>query len=1567
MSEPIKTPHTGITATYLGPGGANGVDHLYRLKNEQSGAEEDVTISYGPEDDQNEQGERTPGFKSLMGVDFASPSGSELASTLAPVFKRLQYKDQRGFIGRALGPAVRAAPAYFVAGPWDIMGLLSYVPDPVELAAMGYEAVTGVDPLGIVERGKERSKALREDVAEYYGTEATRKRFERNLRAADRYALDNWGFAPFEATLGTDMTPEARGIWEKMTTTGLEFAVSGPTMIAGVTVPAKVLQEGAKFTFARLAKESAKELGEDALKPENIRSLIDKANDYVNPLTATGRGNIRGEMGFGAAAGVSTEAALSALEEVDPDAAGWLKTTVAIGSGIVGPIAARGAFTTFLQGPIIRIGTRVIVDPLFRPGKAAARFSQQEGLGKTARDRAGVASVARILEEAVLDGRHVDQASGLAFTTPELARTEAGILRAEIQLKRERLSEETDEAVRSRLEKEIKADEENVGFLNRTANFHESVLQSAAKDTNISSVNRFFQEEAARLVERRDKFFNYIENTFKRSVEDLNFGGREGGTLQELNLDYAAAKNQGAIPEFESTRRRLVMEGDPKGVEASELTWLDPQTAKRLEVVREDLSSQMEKSFGDAQTAAENRAQMWLDSVDSYLAQRGLRSVDDLPDAERALVGDIVRGIYDDAYREFRAFEKAAYRRINGLDDKVTDDIVFPKGSIDPANNSDISGMTVSDWATSRLENLSRTERFNIREVPVELAQLAGSRSVLAQLKRQREEAVAEGQASAAQSRIPDLEAQRNDILARKTEAESRLDERIETERIDAERLTRSLNEYVQNSLAKLDDTQKQIVLEFSTSPTVPWETLTLKEARARAPVGLEDVFAQVAKQKKAIATLGEGVASSKAVRDLRKEVLDLGKEAQGIQFEIDKITRDFLGAGDDVVIEPTGRLTSRDSEGALIAGGVSANDVRETISNVAEAARRESFTNGKTPRYRSLLQVRETIEQLLSPETFSTLDPAALAFAREASRVKHKVDDAQGDILGKGKGSEVKVPVEQTAAKVLPEATSPLVRASNLRVLTEATAPLPDFVSIRRNDDGSIVTDAEGIPVAAIDEKALDGSSLFDLPDSPFEMVRIGEAGTPFEIRIKPDFPVSPRSLQVAESILLERLALSFSDGVDTKSLDSFRSRNKEAIQFLENNGRPDIPSLLTDADGLAAQLDALKVLRNDKTRRQLTELVNSGQLDLKGLSIDDYLEYIGQRRSRISEENAFSEVINAEAGYGAELLFDQVINPGNKTPKSSLNEFLSLVRGNRQAEKGLQASIIGELFKRSLTRDDALGRQVQDVSAAAFDPVKFRELISNPRVRTLIQEAFPDNAELLPGLEKMAAGAFETSNFTRGRAGSTRIDPQSAISMEAWNNLGRIAGLQFAEKVSFVNSLVAAGAGSRMFGKIGKNITGNKIKDILINAALDPEIAVGLTRKTSQADGFFRSLARAAIDTVTLRGLRPGAAGRVLMRGEEEADEDEAVGDQSSVVPAAPPTRQVSSAMPPPRAPAAASTLSQVNPVGPRPTGQASQQTLANLSQLGMPLFAARDGGYVSNKPSGIMSIKKNRQIVG
>ena len=100
-------------------------------------------------------------------------------------------------------------------------------------------------------------------------------------------------------------------------------------------------------------------------------------------------------------------------------------------------------------------------------------------------------------------------------------------------------------------------------------------------------------------------------------------------------------------------------------------------------------------------------------------------------------------------------------------------------------------------------------------------------------------------------------------------------------------------------------------------------------------------------------------------------------------------------------------------------------------------------------------------------------------------------------------------------------------------------------------------------------------------------------------------------------------------------------------------------------------------------------------------------------------------------------------------------------------------------------------------------------------------------------------------------------------------------------------------------------------------------------------------------------------------------EPDEED-TGDQTSVQPVATPARPYAANMPPPRPPAAGSVLSQVNPVAPRPTGQASQQTMAGLSQLGIPLFANR-GGYITKpdtgkKTSGIMSVNcKPRQMVG
>ena len=234
--------------------------------------------------------------------------------------------------------------------------------------------------------------------------------------------------------------------------------------------------------------------------------------------------------------------------------------------------------------------------------------------------------------------------------------------------------------------------------------------------------------------------------------------------------------------------------------------------------------------------------------------------------------------------------------------------------------------------------------------------------------------------------------------------------------------------------------------------------------------------------------------------------------------------------------------------------------------------------------------------------------------------------------------------------------------------------------------------------------------------------------------------------------------------------------------------------------------------------------------------------------------------------------------------------------------------------------------------------------------------------------------------------------VDPQSSLSLEAWSNLGRIAGLEAADRVGFLNSLMAAGMFGRVFKKLGKSVTGVKIKDIVVEAALYPRKAVQLADRTSNImEGFWLTFAKGFIDTVNVPGTiarRPAATVPILKRGEEELDEDprSRVRPQASLQPTEARPRRMAVNGPPPRAPVAGSSLSKASPVGPLPMGQGpmSPEMLARGQQIfgaNDPIFAGH-GGYINggtgsedsgsedsgSEDSGIMSIQcKPRQIVG
>ena len=980
-----------------------------------------------------------------------------------------------------------------------------------------------------------------------------------------------------------------------------------------------------------------------------------------------------------------------------------------------------------------------------------------------------------------------------------------------------------------------------------------------------------------------------------------------------------------------------------------------------------DLNANMERAFDEARKSAIERVDFWRRSVDSHLAQRGLKSVGELPKAEQVLVGDLIRGTYDDALREFRGFEKAAYRRVRGYKDKVTENIVFPEGSKDPVTGDSIADMEVSKWAAGRLANLTKSQKFNPRDVPVQLVQLVGMRSVIAAINRQQKEALAAGRASQAEARIPDLERIRDDAIARRREVETGIERQAKLDREASEKEVRSLNDYVESATANLDDAQVAEVNAFLNDPDIQWGTLNRTIARGRTSTEeLKPIFASIAHRKKIISELGEGTKVSNEMRTLNDQLLSISKKADDAQTQINKIIDTFLGDMDGAPIASTGRLTARNADGDLVEGGTSPEDVRKTISDISEDARREFAINGKTPKYRSLVQLRETLGQLLSAEVFPGLDSVALAFAKEASVLKNRLDDAQGKILGKDTGSDVIVDVEAVPEAILPETSSIPAQATNLRLLQTATADTPDFVTINRDASGRPVTDAEGVPVAVIDETALTGDSLFDLPGSPFEQVTVGVTGGFSEIRLRPDAPVTDRSLQLAESILLERLALQFPEGVDSKQLSSFRTNNKSAIQFLKDNGRETVPTLLDDADSLSTQLDALRNLYDTKTRDHLTELVNSGRISLEGATIDDYIEQLGQNRKRIAESNAFGDLIQADPGYATRGLFDRLLASGNTKPTADLQEFLAAVRGNPLADKGFKASIVAELFRRSLSVSDESIKGLGNLTGSGvFDPTKFRQVMRDPKIRMMLQKVFPDNGDFIRGLDQVAEVAYETANFTRGRGGANvNLSPQDALSLEAYGNLGRFLGLNLSKRVDWMNSLVAAGIFGRAGIRVGKNLTGSKVKNILVEAALDPVKGAALSAKTSNyTEGVREAFRRALIDTVTapVTVMQRPAAIPILLRGEEELGEETPSSPQSSLE-LAPPT--MASRMPPARPLVSGSTLDRANPLrfagASPPSGPPNPEIMAGLDQLGMPLFASK-GGLASLKKK-----KKSRQMV-
>ena len=502
-----------------------------------------------------------------------------------------------------------------------------------------------------------------------------------------------------------------------------------------------------------------------------------------------------------------------------------------------------------------------------------------------------------------------------------------------------------------------------------------------------------------------------------------------------------------------------------------------------------------------------------------------------------------------------------------------------------------------------------------------------------------------------------------------------------------------------------------------------------------------------------------------------------------------------------------------------------------------------------------------------------------------------------------------------------------------------------------------------------------------------------------------------------VIEADLLLRFTEGLAGGkVTQRNVDRFLTQYGDAIDA--------VPGLKDKFNNLKAVQQAADVMTANVTLPSKGDVISAIK---SGASLDDIanarkinLENLRDRQIA----NTASEYIGVDVNQAAK----NYITTKPKNAVQRAEELAALLAKDESgfAEKGFRAALWRVL------RDSSRRIGPDGEVLPGLDTKKLVDTIESNRPYL---EKFYDKSSMEFLDELVKGGPIQRTGIESSFSGTPGdVMGPSFGTVETVGAAGRSAGQYFFGKMG-INTLVATGMGKRIsaytFTKVGES----KILKLVEDALRDPEKAAELIRRYKEikvndleefapakkiADEFsddptgaakerlskivsftgknIKGYTKEAIERAVKFGLIPAQAevrsksldedyrsfppyfdyedNRIRSEIEEDYSEEDAVGDQSSLQPVAPPVRKMAANMPPSRSPVSGSSLSQVSPVAPRPMGQTSQETLSGLSQLGMPLFA-NQGGYIDRgsmntsvpmEESGIFSItKKPKQIVG
>ena len=1260
-----------------------------------------------------------------------------------------------------------------------------------------------------------------------------------------------------------------------------------------------------------------------------------------NPIRAAAT-----ETAMGAAAGAGMVISVEALEAAYPNAPEWMKNIVMAGGGLLLPIGAMTVGSTVwdvgLKTPIVRIPLRIAagaMESLTLKGseKAAARAVQT--MGGDWKHRGEILGVTGQLKLALKEGRNMDEATRVAFTTPQLARNEARVL--EVQL---------NAAADSMPSAAVAEQRQLIEELRRFANFQEGQLKTLSAEGGVGA--EAYTKYSGRLMDRRDSIFAALDD----AILKLDLGGRadDGVDASVIRTDYEQGLGTGTF-EFNVNRTRAFQEGRLG-------TALDAEQTQAISRAYEGVLEKADAAGQQAIRDAEERV---------AAIRKGMPK--DMSDQDRLDFNMWIRREIDTAYKEIDGYEDVLWNSIGGMNNPKTTSYVAPDGT-DMGPQVLIDGVPIGEHFAAKAAALKGGEaesqskwlwKLSGRTALIDEASKGGGPDAE---KVAKQNVVIKHQEATVGLRQQDLDT----ASARLTELSGGTFESpaLRTARVEMARLESELG-----AIPKGQTIEDTSVIRRINIAKVKLEGARAKvEALSKTPdVDPNQTKAQAAFEK-AQGRLNEAQLTLATAKDNLEISLGKGVDFEGSQVDLTKEIFDDSALGVKTV------------DGVLV--GRDAQELQNVISLLkAEISFEQGRSNPRPTKVAAIGGLIDDLQRAIGDTDNFNVDTVALGASRRFTATKKTLFErgVVGRLRGFNAKGEARVDIEQTITKI----ADPTNQETNLRqietALTRVLSGEETPFQVVTREDG---TTGPELRADANLERYAEG------PPPPFESIDVN-GGRSLGLKVSEGTTRIDANIEMVRNTLWDRFRVfGAGDEFNSSAASKWLEDNGAAIRWLKNATGKDT--------GFEDLVSAERVVQSIKgaNARDLDATVNTLRKD------GAFNEAFTEEGFRLIVKEAAKRESNLQSA--ATLLADpEPLTMGNKfidkflRNPETLGETLKILEngalpsGNNLALEGFKQAVAEALVHRALTKQGSGTIAAKEASRLTssldrtvrlWDPEAMVGLAQDPKIAKLLGELYGKDAPEL--FRKIAEGARLQSFVSDAATPGVQI--KDAVSDEWAGNVGRVLG-GLTAKVVPVSSLVLTGAGRRYSMNAIANVRGSAIDRLIVDFLMNPELAAAAIKKYPVVDPNANEslMKRARIwghqkfigdnaRRIERLGKTPGTLFEIGAEALDmrESDIPENVGPQSAVQPAGPPPRRMAASVPQ-REVTPASMMSRVNPVGPAPAapaqaGQTSQQTLAGLRELGMPLFV-NQGGYIGGgdqqeQPGGIMSVRrKPRQMVG